>query len=260
MNPPQSQPQSSSTPEGIGSVAIAHISTAGKSNAAENTNPAGNNEVSSQEMRTVGSAKQAILQALRKHQSLSAQQLAQALPISIQAVRRHLKDLEADGAISHSIEHAKVGRPIHLYQLTAKGLEQFPKRYDEFALTFLQAMAERFGPEEIERVLQEQWHQKAVEYRRQIGEGSLGSRIEALAELRSHEGYMVDWHRQDSEQGEQYVFSEYNCAIGQVAEQFPSVCSHELEMLQAVFADGVVKRTHWMVGNEHRCGYLISET
>ena len=214
--------------------------------------------IAPKDTRHPGGAKQAILQSLRKHQTLSAHQLADALSISVQAIRRHLKDLEADELIAHSAEQARVGRPQYLYHLTQKGLEQFPKHYDEFALTFLQAMADRVGADQVEQVLHEQWQQKALDYRRRVGEGTLSDRIEALAELRSQEGYMVDWYRLESEDGERYVFTEYNCAISQVAETFPTVCGHELEMLQAVFADSVVERTHWMVGDEHRCGYLIS--
>ncbi|WP_017326756.1 iron-sulfur cluster biosynthesis transcriptional regulator SufR [Synechococcus sp. PCC 7336] len=208
--------------------------------------------------RHPGRAKQLILQALRKHQTLSAGRLAEALSVSVQAVRRHLKDLETEGAIVHESVRAGTGRPQHVYRLTAKGLEQFPKHYDEFAVTFLMAMADRVGSEQVEQVLHQQWQQKAMEYRRQIGEGPLGDRIAALAELRSQEGYMVDWSRLETEEGDRYVFTEYNCAISQVAETFPSVCGHELEMLQTVFSDGSVERTHWMVGDEHRCGYLIA--
>jgi DeoR family suf operon transcriptional repressor len=211
--------------------------------------------------RHPGRAKQAILYALRKQQPQSAQQLAAELQVSVQAVRRHLKDLTAEAAIAHETVQVGMGRPQHLYYLTEKGLEQFPKHYDEFALTFLSAMAEHVGPEQMEAVLHQQWQRKAAGYREQMGNGPLVDRIAKLAELRSREGYMVDWYRVESPEdgGERYVFAEYNCAISQVAETFPTVCGHELEMLQAVFSDCAVERTHWMVGNEHRCGYLIRE-
>jgi DeoR family suf operon transcriptional repressor len=55
----------------------------------------------------------------------------------------------------------------------------------------------------------------------------------------------------------QFILTEHNCAISTVAESFPSVCGHELEMF-AIALDGCsVERTHWMVDGEHRCGYLI---
>jgi DeoR family suf operon transcriptional repressor len=50
---------------------------------------------------------------------------------------------------------------------------------------------------------------------------------------------------------------EHNCAISNVAESFPSVCGHELEMFAAVLPDCTVERTHWIINGEHRCGYLV---
>ncbi len=44
-----------------------------------------------------------------------------------------------------------------------------------------------------------------------------------------------------------------------MAESFPSVCGHELEMFGAVLPDCTVERTHWIVNGEHRCGYLITK-
>ncbi|MGK7906854.1 MAG: iron-sulfur cluster biosynthesis transcriptional regulator SufR [Synechococcus sp.] len=206
-----------------------------------------------------GHAKQVMLQLLRKHPSLSAQQLADLLDISVQAVRRHLKDLEADGSVARETVSKGMGRPQYVYVLTQAGLDQFPKHYDEFAVTFLSAMADRVGPDQMEEVLHDQWQQKASQYKAKIGRGPLRDRIASLAALRTQEGYMVDWYPLETEgQGEQYMFSEYNCAISQVAETFPSVCGHELEMLQEVFSDSSVERTHWMVGDSHQCGYVIA--
>jgi DeoR family suf operon transcriptional repressor len=53
------------------------------------------------------------------------------------------------------------------------------------------------------------------------------------------------------------MLREHNCAISNVAESFPSVCGHELEMFAAVLPDCTVERTHWINNGEHQCGYLI---
>jgi DeoR family transcriptional regulator, suf operon transcriptional repressor len=52
--------------------------------------------------------------------------------------------------------------------------------------------------------------------------------------------------------------TEYNCAISQIAASYPSVCGNELEMFAIALPDCQVERTHWLVGGEHRCGYLIT--
>ncbi len=80
-----------------------------------------------------------------------------------------------------------------------------------------------------------------------------------LVELRKGEGYMAEWHPVESTEpsDERFIIAEHNCAISNVAESFPSVCGHELEMFAAVLPDCTVERTHWIINGEHRCGYLV---
>ncbi|NES20453.1 MAG: winged helix-turn-helix transcriptional regulator [Symploca sp. SIO3E6] len=62
------------------------------------------------------STKQAILQLLQKEGQKTASELADALEISPQAIRRHLKELEGGGLIEHKQVQIGMGRPQHLYQ------------------------------------------------------------------------------------------------------------------------------------------------
>lgn len=208
------------------------------------------------------STKQDILQHLLKHHQARAQELAEALEISPQAIRRHLKDLEAEGLIEHQAKQLGMGRPQHLYQLSQKGRDRFPNRYGEFAVSLLDTLAETVGTEQVSTLLQKQWQRKAAEYRARVGTGSLPERVKKLVELRKSEGYMAECHvingsNSDGDAGERLILTEHNCAISNVAESFPSVCGHELEMFAAILPDCQVERTHWMNNGEHQCGYLI---
>ncbi|MFS8802051.1 winged helix-turn-helix transcriptional regulator, partial [Synechococcus sp. R60.2] len=107
------------------------------------------------------SSKQAILVYLRKAGQANAQTLAEHLRISPQAIRRHLKDLEAEGLIQHVAQPNGLGRPQHLYQLSPLGEEQFPASYDEFALGLLNTLAETLGSEQMGSLLHHQWQRKA---------------------------------------------------------------------------------------------------
>jgi DeoR family suf operon transcriptional repressor len=204
------------------------------------------------------STKQEILRYLLKGDRATAQELAEALDISPQATRRHLKDLEEEGAIEHESVQAGMGRPQHQYHLSRKGRDRFPHRYGEFTVSFLDTLVETVGEEQVSAVLRKQWERKAVEYRDRIGTGSLSKRVINLIALRQDEGYMAELHTVESQDGkEHYVFTEHNCAISDVAESFPSVCGHELEMFAAILPDCTVERTHWLNDGEHRCGYSI---
>jgi DeoR family suf operon transcriptional repressor len=209
------------------------------------------------------STKQDILQFLLKGDKATALELAESLDISPQAIRRHLKDLEAEGLIQYQSVQAGMGRPQHIYELTSLGRDRFPNRYGDFAVSFLDTLAETVGREQVISILQKQWERKAMEYRRLVGSGSLQERVSGLVELRRAEGYMAEFYPVDDRdsdfnaKGDRFVFMEHNCAISNVAETFPSVCGNELEMFAAVLPDCSVERTHWIIDGEHRCGYLI---
>jgi len=200
------------------------------------------------------STKQDILQQLLKQGRAKAQELAIALEISPQGIRRHLKELEAQGFIEFEIVKEGMGRPQHYYKLSREGRNLFPNQYGEFAVSFLDTLAKTVGPEQVSSILRKQWELKAREYSDRIGEGSLEKRVAKLVELRRSEGYMAEWYRVEESK---FIFAEHNCAISEVAESFPSVCDRELEMFAAILPDCTIKRTHWMINREHRCGYLI---
>jgi DeoR family transcriptional regulator, suf operon transcriptional repressor len=206
--------------------------------------------------------KQDILQALLKQGEASAQDLAEQLRVSPQAIRRHLKDLEEEGLIQHQSLQAKMGRPQFVYQLSPGGRDQFPNRHDEFALDLLETLAETVGKEQVQSILRKQWQRKAIDYLQQLGQAPLSERVASLVKLRQAEGYMAEYYPLTEgkileSEPTQFIFTEYNCAISHIAESFPGVCDHELEMFAIALADCQVERTHWLVNGEHRCGYLI---
>ncbi|NJK68026.1 MAG: iron-sulfur cluster biosynthesis transcriptional regulator SufR [Microcoleus sp. SU_5_3] len=213
------------------------------------------------------STKQDILQFLLKGDKATALELAESLDISPQAIRRHLKDLEGEGLIHYQSVQAGMGRPQHIYELTSLGRDRFPNRYGDFAVSFLDTLAETVGREQVITILQKQWERKATDYRRLVGAGSLEERVSKLVELRRAEGYMAECYPVESVgvemcsdvKGDRFVLMEHNCAISNVAETFPSVCGNELEMFAAVLPDCIVERTHWIIDGEHRCGYSIAK-
>lgn len=208
------------------------------------------------------STKQDILKYLAKQSQATALELAEALEISPQAVRRHLKDLEADDLVVYaSTSQTGMGRPQHIYRLSQKGRDRLRRdvadSYGEFAVSLLDTLAETVGHEQVSSILRKQWERKALEYQQKVGKGSLQERVENLVELRKAEGFMAECHPVELEEGEGFILTEHNCAISNVAESFPSVCGHELEMFAAILPDCTVERTHWIINGEHRCGYLV---
>jgi DeoR family suf operon transcriptional repressor len=206
------------------------------------------------------STKQDILQYLLKSGQATAHDLADDLDISPQAIRRHLKDLENERLIEHYTVQVGMGRPQYIYRLSKQGRDRFPQGYSDFAVSFLDTLVATVGEQQVGEVLRKQWERKAEEYRQRIGTGTLQERVAHLVKLRQQEGYMAELLLVDEDRKgtpEKYILSEHHCAISEVAESFPSVCRHELEMFSAVLPDCTVERTHWLNNGEHNCGYLI---
>ena len=158
-----------------------------------------------------------------------------------------------------------MGRPQHIYQLSRRGRDYLQRslnhhpsdRYGEFAVSLLDTLAETVGHDQVSSILQKQWERKALEYRHRLGEGSLKERVAKLVDLRKAEGFMAEYHPVESSREDSFIFIEHNCAISNVAESFPTICGHELEMFAALLPDCQVERTHWIINGEHRCGYLL---
>ncbi|MGA1263140.1 MAG: iron-sulfur cluster biosynthesis transcriptional regulator SufR [Prochlorothrix sp.] len=215
------------------------------------------------------STKEDIMRYLLKQGEATAQELADALAISPQAVRRHLKDLEAEQLLEHQTVQVGMGRPQHVYHLSKTGRSHFPEAYDQFALGLLDTLAAQFPPEQVAEILRQQWQRKAAEYRAHLAAESVPDRLSQLVSLRRSEGYMTEWHSlteaeaatlalaPDRTPADLYLLTEFHCAIASVAESFPNVCDYELELFSATLEGCRVERIHWMMDGEHRCGYLI---
>ncbi len=208
------------------------------------------------------STKEDILQYLLKQGQATAAELAQTLNITPQATRRHLKDLETEGLVEHNAMQRGLGRPQYIYSLSKQGRDRFPNQYGEFAVSFLDTLTETVGESQVKEVLRKQWERKADDYRRRIGQGSLKERVQRLVKLRQEEGYMAEIHKANGKNGlkgqeEGYLLAEHHCAISEVAESYPTVCGHELEMFAEILPDCIIERTHWINEGEHNCGYLI---
>ncbi|MFK8186077.1 MAG: iron-sulfur cluster biosynthesis transcriptional regulator SufR [Phormidesmis sp.] len=241
---------------------------------------------SPQPSSVASSIKEDILRFLLKQGTATAGAIAKQLEVTPQAIRRHLKTLEGNGLIEHQTAQEGIGRPNHLYKLSRQGRDHFPAQYDQFALSLLNTVADTMGPEHVGKLLKHQWQKKAKEYREKLGEAPLNERMQTLVKLRQAEGYMAECYpaeeiapkdsmakdstakdpiseEVDPPSGgnasaqDAFVITEYNCAIAQIAESYPTVCGYELAMFAIALPDCSVERTHWLVNGEHQCGYLV---
>ena len=198
----------------------------------------------------------AALSLLIKQGASSASDLANALGISVQAMRRHLRSLEQEGLVEANQSGGGLGRPSNCWRLTRLGTKQFHDGSEDLALGLLDSMITTLPPETVTALLKQQAIAKALTYKQQIGEGSIKQRVENLAKIRRSEGYVTESF--ESEDGGSFCLNEFHCSVQRIAEEFPSVCDQELLLIRQTFPDCEVERVHWRLEGGHSCGFQIS--
>jgi DeoR family suf operon transcriptional repressor len=204
---------------------------------------------------TQAPTREAALTLMLRQGEATAAQLAEALSVSVQVMRRHLRSLEEEGLVEASPAPEGPGRPSNLWHLTAAGRRQFPNGSEHFALGLLSSMASSLPADMVDQLLKRQAAEKAADYRRLIGEGDLQQRLERLVELRRREGYVAEFR--SNPDGDGWVISEFHCSVMKIAEQFPCVCDQELQLIRHTFPDCAVERVHWLLDGGHACGFLL---
>ncbi len=203
-------------------------------------------------------ARQRVLDRLKRRDGLSPADLAADLGLTAEAIRQHLAALEADGYVaSDTRPPSGRGRPASVWRLTERARALFPDRHAELTVGLLDAMTRAVGPEGVHRIVEVRARDQVRQY---IGampppSASLKSRIEALAKVRSEEGYMAEVRQVG--QGE-YHLIEHHCPICEAATTCRSLCDSELEVFQRCLGRGVrIERIEHLLSEDRRCVYRI---
>jgi len=194
-----------------------------------------------------------ILLELKRSQPLTAKELAQKLGVSPNAIRHHLKELEAEGLIAYGREQRGVGAPTFAYRLNEAGEALFPRRYEEALTEVLQRVSEKAGRSAVVELLEDHYAALTRRLQSELDGVAQSDRVAAIARLMSDAGYMAEWQEAEGT----FRLSEHNCAIRAVAERYPEVCAAEEKFLQAVLGGAVDRRTH-IVSGCNACEYAIS--
>jgi predicted ArsR family transcriptional regulator len=194
---------------------------------------------------------------LKQEGALDAQTLAARLHLSAMAVRQHLYALQDEHLVIYHEVPRPVGRPAKLWQLTPAADRLFPEGYAELTLSLLTSVTEAFGAAGLERLLDVRTQQQIAAYRQHIdGQDTLQQRVEALAAMRTGEGYMAEVQVQADGS---FLLLEKHCPICAAAVACTGLCGKELEVFRAVLGPHVViERTEHMVVGARRCAYRVS--
>lgn len=120
-----------------------------------------------------------ILAAIKALQPVTAGQLALDFDLSVNALRRHLRELEADGVLLAGREPRGVGAPAYEYRLSAAGERLFTRGNDDELRQALATVREELGTEAVVGMLRHRWD----EVEKRIKDDVLGSEVSRLSRI-----------------------------------------------------------------------------
>jgi len=186
----------------------------------------------------------AILLELKRGRRVTARDLGRELGLSMNAVRHHLKELEAEELVRYEREQRGVGAPVFVYVLAPAADALFPRRYKETLEQLLDYVVAREGRAAAAAALESHFDAMGERLRQELEGAAPAERMAAVVRALSDAGYMAEG---------QATFccgtlTEHNCAIREVAERFPEVCAAEQRFLTSVLGGTVERRSHMLQG------------
>ncbi len=197
-----------------------------------------------------------ILFHLKSRGPQTAGDVAARLGMTAAGARQHLLKLLDDGLVESEDSREGRGRPKKRWRLTERGHARFPDRHSELTLELLKSTRALFGADGLDRLISHRERASIADYLRRLGlRRSLRRTLEALAAIRSGEGYMASVQAD----GGTFLLIEDHCPICAAAASCQGLCRSELAVFRAVLGTGVtVERTDHIVAGARRCAYRIA--
>jgi predicted ArsR family transcriptional regulator len=207
---------------------------------------------------SLGESKRRIVDRLKRADT-TVPELASVLGLTEAAVRQHLDALSENGLVTSRTGTTEGrGRPATVWTLTDLAQELFPDRHDDLTVELIGAVRTALGDDGLARVIEARADQQRAAYRRAVSQrGPLRDRVEALARVRTEEGYVAEAIEDPDADG--MLLVEHHCPICAAATSCPGLCRSELDLFREVLGPKVsVERTQHLLAGDRRCAYRIT--
>jgi predicted ArsR family transcriptional regulator len=200
----------------------------------------------------------AVLEILKTRGPVTADAAARRLGVTAMAVRQHLQALEAAGEADFMLQAHPRGRPSKLWRATEMADAHFADSHMALATDLIGQVKTVFGEEGLDRLLRLRNTELEKTYRARTDKAAtLKARLDALARIRSAEGYMAEVRR-DAQSGD-WIFTENHCPICAAARLCTGLCREELKLFQRVLGESVkIERISYILDGAGRCAYRVS--
>lgn len=198
-----------------------------------------------------------ILISIKMTGETTAASLATELGITKEGARLNLLKLADDDLVQSFVKSERVGRPITYYRLSEKGLSKLPDTHAQVTVELLRSVKKLLGENELDLLIGDREKLTYQRYEMQLRNAStLEERLETLSQIRTDEGYMAEWKKEDGE----YFLIENHCPICAAATECQGFCRAELKNFRTLLGTQYrVERIKHIVSGGQRCVYRITE-
>src|ERR687896_2317308 len=181
------------------------------------------------EIGNVGETKERILELLLGG-SKSAGEVASSLQIQKSAARVHLESLQSLAAVRSKFKIEKMGRPKKVYELTEKGREFFPRKYDLFLNLLLDKIASKKGEAEAREIIESIAEDIASGIRTKIDKNNhphdLEQSLKIINDASNQMGFASSLEREEKDNS--FYIQSKNCILHKVASNNQDMICHGL--------------------------------
>jgi DeoR family suf operon transcriptional repressor len=198
-------------------------------------------------------SRRSLVHELKRRGEATADGLADALGLTVSAVRQHLLALAKDGLVEYQSVADGRGRPRHLHRLTTRGHGLFPATYGELTNELLGYFAEADAAL-VDTAFERRRKRRLQQALARLAGMSLTEKVAEMARILDEDGYLADF---ESLPDGTWRITEHNCAIFAVARRYGQACSSELGFLRGALPEAEVDRVAHMVAGQHVCSYRV---
>lgn len=195
-----------------------------------------------------------LLMLLKTRGEMQASDAGNILGTTGEAMRQQFVKLAKEGLVENKAISQGVGRPAQFWALTAKGHARFPDTHADLTVQLLRMIRSSLGEAALDQLISTREAETLGHYQKaMLGADSLEEKLSRLAAIRTREGYMAAWEKQNDDS---YLLIENHCPICAAASTCQGFCRAEREVFSQTL-EAHVERTEHILQGARRCAYRI---
>lgn len=203
----------------------------------------------------INTTQQQILSHLLNNKNgLSINALAELLGITRNAVQQQFFVLEKDGYIQKKNTEPTAGRPAAVYELTDRGINDFPKQYAWFCSLLINHYLDEVGRDHLPAFMDKLGHKLADSLRGRFADKDGGEKLHELTQLLSELGFQASLAV--DQEGEEIGIDAVNCVYHDLAQTYPEICGFDVALMSSLL-DKPLEQTSCMAKGDCKCRFKL---